>query len=165
MYYPRLKRDGNTGESMSQQRSPPDWMYRNSRPNDDGYFENMTRVIFQGGLNWKIIDRKWPNFRTAFSNFSIDTVAKYDETEVEQLMNDAGIVRNRAKIVATITNAKQFQAIMRNHGSFRSYIDGLDKSENYANMVKELAKKFSRLGPSSAQMFLYSVGENITHES
>jgi len=150
---------------MSQQWSPPDWMYRNSRPNDDGYFENMTRVIFQGGLNWRIIDRKWPNFRKAFSNFSIDTVAKYDETEVEQLMNDAGIVRNRAKIVATITNAKQFQTIMRNHESFRSYIDSLDKSENYARMVKELAKKFSRLGPSSARIFLYSVGENITHES
>ena len=150
---------------MSQQWSPPDWMYRNSRPNDDGYFENMTRVIFQGGLNWRIIDRKWPNFRKAFSNFSIDTVAKYDETKVEQLMNDAGIVRNRAKIVATITNAKQFQGIMRNHESFRRYIDSLDKSENYARMVKELAKKFSRLGPSSARIFLYSVGENITHES
>lgn len=150
---------------MSQQWSPPDWMYRNSRPNDDGYFENMTRVIFQGGLNWRIIDRKWPNFRKAFSNFSINTVAKYDETEVEQLMNDAGIVRNRAKIVATITNAKQFQTIMRNHESFRRYIDSLDKSENYARMVKELAKKFSRLGPSSARIFLYSVGENITHES
>ena len=135
------------------------------RPNDNGYFENMTRVIFQGGLNWRIIDRKWPNFRKAFSNFSIDTIAKYDETEVERLMNDAGIVRNRAKIVATITNAKLFQTIMRNHGSFQSYLDSLDKSENYARTVKELAKKFSRLGHSSARIFLYSVGENITNES
>ena len=150
---------------MSQQWSPPDWMYRHSRPNDNGYFENMTRVIFQGGLNWRIIDRKWPNFRKAFSNFSINTVAKYDETEVERLMNDAGIVRNRAKIVATITNAKQFQRILRNHGSFQSYLDTLDKSDNYARTVKELTKKFSRLEPSSAQIFLYNVEENITRES
>jgi DNA-3-methyladenine glycosylase I len=150
---------------MNQQWSPPDWMYRNSRPNDNGYYENMTRIIFQGGLNWRVIDQKWPNFRKAFSYFSIDTVAKYDETEVERLMNDAGIVRNRAKIVATITNAKQFQKIMRNHGSFQNYIDSLDKSDNYALTVKELTKKFSRLGPSSAQIFLYSVGEDIAHES
>ena len=149
---------------MNQQWSPPDWMYRNSRPNDEGYFENVTRVIFQGGLNWRVIDRKWPNFRKAFSDFSIDAVAKYDETEVKRLMNDAGIVRNRAKIVATITNAKQFQNIMRNHGSFQNYIDSLDKSDNYALTVKELTKKFSRLGPSSARIFLYSVGEKIAHE-
>jgi DNA-3-methyladenine glycosylase I len=150
---------------MNQQWSPPDWMYRNSRPNDNGYFENMTRIIFQGGLNWRIIDRKWPNFRKAFSNFSIETVAKYDTTEVERLMNDTGIVRNRAKIVATITNAKQFQTIMRNHGSFQNYIDRLEKSDKYAHAVKELTKKFSRLGPSSARIFLYSVGENINYES
>ncbi|MEE9510247.1 MAG: DNA-3-methyladenine glycosylase I [Candidatus Bathyarchaeia archaeon] len=147
---------------MGQQGSSPDWMYQNSRPNDNGYFENMTRIIFQAGLNWRIIDSKWPNFRRAFSDFSIDTVAKYDETGVERLMNDAGIVRNRSKIVATITNAKQFQTIMRKHGSFQSYLDSLDKSDNYALTVKELTKTFSRLGPSSARIFLYSVGENIT---
>ena len=150
---------------MSQQGSSPDWMYQNSRPNDKGYFENMTRIIFQAGLNWRIIDRKWSNFRRAFSDFSIDTVAKYVETGVERLMNDAGIVRNRSKIVATITNAKQFQTIMRKHGSFQSYLDSLDKSDNYARTVKELTKTFSRLGPSSARIFLYSVGENITPES
>ena len=82
---------------MNQKWNPPNWMYQKSRPNDNGYFENITRIIFQGGLNWRIIDRKWPNFRTAFSNFSIDTVAKYDEPEVEKLMNNAGIIRNRAK--------------------------------------------------------------------
>ncbi len=149
---------------MNQQWSPPDWMYRNSRPTNDGYFENMTRVIFQGGLNWRIIDGKWPHFRKAFSDFSIDAVAKYDETEVERLMNDAGIVRNRAKIIATITNARQFQTILRTHGSFQSYLDSLDKSDNYARAVKELTINFSRLGPSSARIFLYSVGENIIHE-
>jgi len=140
-------------------------MYRTSRPTDDGYFENMTRVIFQGGLNWRVIDRKWPAFQKAFSHFSIDAVANYDDTDVERLMADAGIVRNRAKIVATITNAKHFQRIVRAHGSFHSYLDTLGKSDNYTRTVKELTSHFSRLGPSSAQIFLYSVGANITHES
>ncbi len=150
---------------MNQPWNPPDWMYRNTRPTDDGYFENMTRVIFQGGLNWKVIDRKWANFRVAFKNFSIEIVADYDDSDVERLLNDAGIVRNRAKILATIANARQFQAIQRNHGSFQDYLDSLDKSDNHAQVVKELMKKFSRLGASSAQIFLYSVGEKIKHES
>ncbi len=95
---------------MNQQSwTPPEWMYRNRRPNDKGYFENMTGVIFQGGLSWKIIDKKWPNFKKAFSDFSIDTVARFDETDVERLISDSGIVRNRAKIVATINNAKEYR--------------------------------------------------------
>ena len=139
-------------------------MYRNSRPDDNGYFENMTRIIFQGGLNWRMIDKKWPNFRKAFSEFSIDTVGEFDDSDVERLMKDSGIIRNRAKILATINNAKQFQAIIGEYEIFQSYIDSLDKSNNYALVVKDLSKRFSRLGPSSAQLFLFSVGEDIMHE-
>lgn len=141
---------------------PPPWIYRDKRPpNDDAYFENMTRVIFLAGLSWKMIDQKWPNFKKTFKNFSIVEVAKFDEKDLKRLMSDAGIVRNRAKIIATINNAKQLQHIRKEHGSFQSYLDGLDKSNNYASVIKELGKKFSRLGPSSARIFLYSVGENV----
>ena len=141
---------------------PPEWMYRGRRPpNDDACFENMTRVIFLAGLSWKIIDKKWPNFKKTFKNFSIDEVAKFGEDDMARLMSDAGIVRNRAKIIATINNAKQFQNIRKDYGSFQSYLDSLDKSKNYALVIKELGKKFSRLGPSSTRIFLFSVGENI----
>lgn len=55
---------------------PPAWMYREKKPtDDDDYFENMTRVIFQAGLSWKMIGRKWPSFRRAFKDFAIDEVA------------------------------------------------------------------------------------------
>ena len=142
--------------------SPPKWMFQDRRPpNDDAYFENMTRVIFLAGLSWKMIEEKWPNFKKAFKNFSIDEVAKFNENNVNQLMSDAGIVRNRAKIIATIENAMQFQSIRKEHGSFQSYLDRLDKSNNYASVIKELGKKFNRLGPSSARIFLYSVGEKV----
>ena len=149
---------------MSQQWSPPDWMYRSSRPGNVGYFENMTRIIFQGGLNWRVIDKKWPNFREAFSDFSIDSVGDFEEDGVERLMNNKGIVRNRAKIVATINNAKEFQIIIRKYESFQNYLDSLDKTENYVHVIKELSERFSRLGPSSASIFLYSVGEDIRGE-
>jgi len=137
-------------------------MYRDRRPpNEDAYFENMTRVIFLAGLSWKMIDKKWPNFKKAFKNFSIDDVAKFSEQNLQHLIGDARIVRNRAKIIATINNAKQFENIKKEYGSFQHYLDSLDKSGNYALVIKELGKKFSRIGPSSARIFLYSVGENI----
>jgi DNA-3-methyladenine glycosylase I len=149
---------------MSEEWRPPAWMYRDNRPSsDDAYFENMTRVIFIAGLSWKMIDKKWPNFRKAFKDFSINEVASFGDKDVEQLLSNPGIVRNRAKILATIDNARQFQNIKREFGSFQQFIDSLDKSNNYALVVKELGKRFNRLGPSSARIFLYSVGENIEH--
>jgi len=144
--------------------SPPKWMYRDKRPpNDDAYFENMTRVIFLAGLSWKMIDQKWLNFKRAFKNFSVAEVARFSENDVKGLIGDAGIVRNRAKIAAAVSNAKHFQDIKKEHGSFRSFLDSLDKSNNYALVIKELGKRFQRLGPSSARIFLYTVGEDIKH--
>lgn len=142
--------------------TPPKWMYRGRRPpDDDAYFENMARVIFLAGLNWKMIDEKWPNFKKAFKNFSIDEVAKFGENDVERLMSDAGIVRNQAKITAAISNAKQLRNIRKQYGSFRSFLDSLDKSNNYSLVIEELGKRFSRLGQSSARIFLFTVGENV----
>ena len=54
---------------------PPEWWYRNKRPtSDEAYFENMSRVIFQAGLNWNVIDKKWTTTKTAFAEFSITKV-------------------------------------------------------------------------------------------
>lgn len=143
---------------------PPEWMYRGRRPpNDDAYFENMTRVIFQAGLSWKMIDKKWPNFKKAFENFSIKKVSRFRGSDIERLLKNEGIVRNRAKIAATIQNAAEFKRVKEQFGSFKSYIDSLDKSKNYALAVKELGKRFQRLGPSSARIFLYTVGEDVRH--
>ena len=144
--------------------SPQSWIYRGKRPpNDDVYFENITHVIFQAGLSWKMISEKWSNFRKAFENFSIDKVAEFGDSALVRLMANKGIVRNRRKIEATISNAKEFQKIKREWESFQSYFDGLEKSQNYALVIKEFGSRFQRLGPSSVRMFLYSVGENMKH--
>lgn len=144
---------------------PPEWIYRGGkRPaTDDAYFENMTHVIFQAGLGWKMIAEKWPNFKKAFADFSIEKVANFNDNDVERLIADKGIVRNRQKILATIHNAVKFQEIKKTHGTFQSFLDKLDKSNNYALAIKELGKRFERLGPSSARIFLYSIGENVKH--
>jgi len=147
---------------MSGSWSPPEWMYRGRQPpNDDAYFENMTRVVFLAGLSWRMIDKKWLSFRRAFKAFSVDIVAGFGEKDVQQLMNDTSIVRNRAKIIAAVNNAKQFQKIKKEYGSFQRYLDGLGKSDNDSRVIKELGKNFNRIGPSSVRIFLYSVGEDI----
>jgi len=69
-------------------------------------FERMTLEAFQSGLSWLIILRKRENFRSAFDGFDIETVAQYTERDVDRLLSDQGIVRNRAKIEATISNAR-----------------------------------------------------------
>ena len=89
-------------------------IYRNyhdnewGRPLRDGValFERMSLEAFQSGLSWLIILRKRDNFRTAFDGFDIEKVARYGERDIARLMNDVGIVRNRAKVEATIANAR-----------------------------------------------------------
>lgn len=144
---------------------PPKWFYETgTRPaSDDAYFENMTRVIFQAGLNWKVIERKWPAFQEAFKGFSIEKVARFGVDAVERLMANEGIVRNQRKILAAIYNAGEFKKIKGEFGSFQAFIDTLDKSENYALMIEEFSKRFKHIGPSSTRIFLFSVGEDVKH--
>ena len=138
------------------------WFYRDSPPpNDDAIFENLTRVIFQGGLSWDLIAKRWPNFQEAFANFSIEEVAEFTEDDLVRLKEDEGIIRNSQKIGATMFNAKEFMKIKEEHGSFSKYLESLDKSNNYAQAIKILSKRFKRLGPKSCFIFLYSIGEDI----
>jgi DNA-3-methyladenine glycosylase I len=134
---------------------------RKKPTNDSIYFENMCRVIFQAGLNWHVIDGKWGSTKKAFSNFNIEKVACYTNADVLCLMNGTGIVRNKGKIQAIIQNAQNFIAIQKRYSSLQKYLDSLDKSNNYANATADLVNKFKWLGPPSASLFLYTVGEKI----
>lgn len=140
----------------------PDWWCRSARPDsDEVYFENMCRVIFQEGLNWHVIDNKWPTTRKAFQNFNINKIACFTTNDVDCLLKNEGIVRNRSKVEAIIYNAQGFKALKRQFGSFQAYLDSLDKSQNYEAAVADLTGKFKHLGPASAALYLYTVGETI----
>jgi len=140
----------------------PEWWCRDKRPdNDEVYFENMCRIIFQAGLNWQVVDNKWPSTKKAFSDFNIDKVVCFTDTNNERLIRDPGIIRNKGKIKAIIQNAQNFKTIEKQYGSFQKYLDSIDKSNNYENVVKDLVNKFKWLGPPSASTFLYTVGEKI----
>jgi DNA-3-methyladenine glycosylase I len=89
---------------------------------DRGLFEFLILEGAQAGLSWATILRKRENYRRAFDGFDAAKVAKYGKDKVRQLLGDAGIVRNRLKIAASITNAQAFLAVQREFGSFDRYV-------------------------------------------
>lgn len=90
--------------------------------NDRKLFEFLILDAFQAGLSWEIVLNKRRNFKRAFDNFDSKKIARYTRKDVKRLLSDAGIIRNRLKIEATITNAKQFLNVKKEFGSFDSYI-------------------------------------------
>jgi len=138
---------------------PPTWKV--TPPKDDAeYFERMSRTLFTAGLNWDVVERKWPNFRKAFAGFSPEKVARMTEKDIKFLMGDAGIVRNEKKIRATISNASEFVALKKQYGSFKEYVSSFGKDET--KLQEDLQEKFQHVGGSTARMFLWSVGYELT---
>lgn len=89
---------------------------------DTRLFEFLILEGAQAGLSWETILRKRENYRAAFDGFNPAKVAKYDERKIAALMNDAGIIRNRLKINAAVTNAKAFLEVKKEFGSFDAYV-------------------------------------------
>lgn len=89
---------------------------------DETIFEFLILESFQAGLSWYTILSKRENFKTAFDDFDYKKIAKYSDKKVGDLMQNSGIIRNRLKILATITNAKKFMEVQEEFGSFSKYI-------------------------------------------
>ena len=89
---------------------------------DATLFEFLTLETFQAGLSWITILRKRDNFRKAFDHFDYRKIARYDQAKVDALLQDPGIIRNRLKIQATISNAREFMKVQDEFGSFSRYI-------------------------------------------
>jgi DNA-3-methyladenine glycosylase I len=89
---------------------------------DRKLFEFLVLDAFQAGLNWSIILNKRDNFRRAFNDYDIPKIARYNSRKTASLLNDAGIIRNKLKIAATIDNARAFMQVQKEFGSFDAYI-------------------------------------------
>jgi DNA-3-methyladenine glycosylase I len=125
---------------------------------DNDYFERMSRVIFMSGLNWATLEKKWPGIKEAFRGFDIDTVAGLGESDVTALMENPAVIRNRPKIQAVIGNAREFQAVIDEHGSFAKYIGTL-RSQGESAMSAAIAKRFAFMGPGTTRILLFAIGE------
>ncbi len=107
---------------------------------DDTMFEFLTLESFQAGLSWYTILMKRDNFREAFDNFDYQKIAQYDEAKIEELMQNAGIIRNRRKIEATINNALRYQEVQKEFGTFCKYIWGFVEDTPIQNKWKDLSE-------------------------
>ena len=107
---------------------------------DTTLFEFLVLETFQAGLSWITILRKREHFRKAFDNFDYRIIAGYSGEKVERLMQDAGIVRNRLKINATITNANAFIKVQDEFGSFSNYVWGFVGHEPVRNALSDYKK-------------------------
>jgi DNA-3-methyladenine glycosylase I len=145
---------------------------------EQGLYERISLEAFQAGLAWAVILRKRPAFRRAFDDFAPEAVAGYDEADVERLMEDTGIVRNRRKIEAAITNAQATLALRADEGlselvwSFRppktprprTFNEIPTTSEESIALSKELRRRgFAFVGPTTMFALMEAIGIVDTH--
>lgn len=140
---------------------------------ESAHLERLTLEAFQSGLSWRTILMKREAFRSAFAGFDADVVASYDESDVERLMADAGIVRNGAKIRAALTNAAATVAL-RADGGLEAFIEGFHPESRPAPvtlgeipattaesvaLAKALKKRgFAFVGPTTVYALMQAIG-------
>jgi DNA-3-methyladenine glycosylase I len=120
-------------------------------------FERLVLEINQAGLSWATILKKRPAFRAAFAGFDVDRVAAFGPPDVERLLGDAGIIRNRLKIDAVIHNARRVQELRRSHGSLAAWLDA-HHPRSREEWVKLFKKTFRFTGGEIVNEFLMSLG-------
>ncbi|GFP77753.1 DNA-3-methyladenine glycosylase I [Clostridium fungisolvens] len=143
---------------------------------DKKHFEFLLLESAQAGLSWITILRKRENYRAAYDNFDVIKVSQYDDKKIDELLSNAGIIRNRRKIEASISNAKEFLNIQKEFGSFDNYIWSFIGNEQIVNhwgdlsqlpantdlsdkISKDLKKRgFKFLGTTIVYSYLQAVG-------
>ncbi len=124
---------------------------------NDRWLAEATRMIFQAGFNWDVVDKKWPNFEKAFNGFDVHYWAMMADEEMGRLMQDASIIRNAMRLSSVGKNALYFKDIITEHGSVGAYFASWDPNEYFEN-VMTMRKRSSRLGGTSGMIFLRRMG-------
>lgn len=124
---------------------------------DDELFGRLILEINQAGLSWDTILKKQNNFRRAYDGFSIAKIAAYREGDINRLLSDASIIRNKLKVKAAIFNAQQVAKLQTEFGSFKNWLDHQTFTEK-ADWVKLFKKTFKFTGGEITGEFLMSTG-------
>ncbi|MFV0606635.1 MAG: DNA-3-methyladenine glycosylase I [Niabella sp.] len=125
--------------------------------NDNELFARLVLEINQAGLSWETILKKKDNFFKAYDNFDIQKVSRYNQKKFEDLMQDAGIIRNRLKINAAIENAKTIVLLQKEYGSFKNWLDA-HHPKSREEWTKLFKKTFRFTGGEIVNEFLMSTG-------
>ena len=144
---------------------------------DDNYlFEMLILECFQSGLSWECVLNKRESFRSAYDNFNLEKVCKYDEKKINELLNNKDIIRNKLKIKASINNAKIFKSIKEEYGNFYNYLKiftngkviyEIGKTTNFIsdNISKDLYRRGMRfVGSIIIYSYLQAIGIINSHD-
>jgi DNA-3-methyladenine glycosylase I len=127
-----------------------------------GYLEALSRPVFSTGMSWRVIEAKWEGIRDAFAGFDPERVAAMTDADVDRLVEDPRVIRNRKKIEATIINAERLLELDRDHGGFERYLGSLG---TFDETVAALRREFRFLGEMGAYLFLWTVKQPVpSHE-
>ena len=130
--------------------------YRNWSDND--FFETMSEVIFYSNLRRPTVNQKLPAIKEAFSDFDIGKVASYTKKDIKRLKQTPKIIHNMDRIKATVKNAKTFQKIIKQYGSFLNYLDTFIDKEDFDGLIEDLVKRFGYIGWINVYDFLKEMG-------
>ena len=122
------------------------------------YLEIMTKVVFQSGMSWKVVESKMPSINEAMDGLDVVKVADYDERDIERLTSDKRVIRNQRKLVAIRDNARRMLELEKEHGGFQNY---LRSQPDFDSTLKMIKKDFKYMGPMGIFYFLYVVGEDV----
>lgn len=126
------------GDALYEQYHDEEW----GQPvyDDKKLFEFLLLETFQAGLSWITILRKRENFRKAFDSFNYKKIAAYEQDKIDELLQDAGIIRNRLKVLAAISNAQAFMKIQEEFGSFSKYYWDFNDGKTIDNKFTSLSQ-------------------------
>jgi len=151
-----------------------EWCQKNT---DDKYlYEMLILESFQAGLSWECVLNKRDNFRAAYDNFDLEKICAYNDKKITELQNNAGIIRNKLKIKASINNSKIFKSIVDEYGSFYNYLKTFageeilyevgnttnDLSDAISSDLQKRGMKF--VGSTIIYSYLQAIGLIYSHE-
>jgi 3-methyladenine DNA glycosylase Tag len=122
------------------------------------YLEVISKAVFQSGLSWASIDKRWPAFVEAFMDFDPQSVADLSDKEMDRLLKDPSLLLNDRKLKATIHNAKALLEIDTEYGGMVKYFHAF---RSYPDLSADLKSRFSYLGDMNVYYFLFRVGETV----
>jgi len=130
------------------------------KPKDDkGYFELLSKAVFNAGFSYKVVRNKWEGTMEVFHEFEPKILSKWTVDEISDALESPKIIRNSKKVTAIVSNAKVFLEIVKKHKSFENFLNSF-RDKCYEEKQKILSKQFKWLGPTGAHFFLWSVGED-----
>lgn len=129
---------------------------------DKKLYELFILECFQAGLSWECVLNKRDYFRMAYDNFDIDKIINYDDVKISELLNNQNIIRNKPKVLASITNSRVVKEIQKNYGSFSNYIwsftdDKIIQEEIEGQTTSELSDRISKDMKKRGMKFVGSV--------